>query len=126
MGVSEASRSCSAPTGRPPAGSGRTARPDAARATTPRASVAAISANNDSAIGDIIAIQENYLTQTLWQRPRKPEWSDMEYQCRNWYYYTWLSGDFNVDLATGDDSAAAGEDYLAAVEAAGGAVTVKG
>src|SRR6185503_19780491 len=29
----------------------------------------------DGAIGDIIAIQENYLTDTLWHRGRKPEWS---------------------------------------------------
>ncbi len=48
-------------------------------------------------IGDIVAIQENYLSGTLWQRPRQPEWSDMENQCRNWYYYTWLSGDHNVE-----------------------------
>jgi predicted dehydrogenase len=51
----------------------------------------------EGAIGDIIAIQENYLTSTLWQRPRKPEWSEMEYQIRNWLYYTWLSGDHNVE-----------------------------
>lgn len=49
------------------------------------------------AIGDIVAIQENYLTGTLWHRDRKPEWSDMEYQLRNWLYYTWLSGDHNVE-----------------------------
>ncbi len=47
----------------------------------------------DGAIGDIVAIHENYLTGTLWLRPRKPEWSEMEYQNRNWLYYTWLSGD---------------------------------
>lgn len=47
----------------------------------------------DGAIGDIVAVQENYLTGTLWQKPRKPEWSEMEYQMRNWLYYTWLSGD---------------------------------
>ena len=23
--------------------------------------------------------------------------TDMEYQMRNWYYFTWLSGDFNVE-----------------------------
>jgi predicted dehydrogenase len=51
----------------------------------------------DGAIGDIIAIQENYLTGTLWHRGRKPEWSEMEYQLRNWLYYTWLSGDHNVE-----------------------------
>jgi len=51
----------------------------------------------DGAIGRIVAIQENYLAGTLWQRPREPNWSDMEYQCRNWLYYTWLSGDHNTE-----------------------------
>lgn len=51
----------------------------------------------DGAIGDIVAIQENYLTGTLWQRPRQPDWSEMEYQMRNWLYYTWLSGDHIVE-----------------------------
>jgi predicted dehydrogenase len=49
------------------------------------------------AIGDIVAIQENYLTGLLWQRPKKPDWSEMEYQVRNWLYYTWLSGDHIVE-----------------------------
>ena len=49
------------------------------------------------AIGDIVTIQENYLTNPLWYRDPKPEWTDMEIQCRNWYYYTWLSGDHNVE-----------------------------
>jgi len=51
----------------------------------------------DGAIGDIAAIQENYLAGTLWHRGRQPEWSEMEYQLRNWYYFTWLSGDHNVE-----------------------------
>ena len=51
----------------------------------------------DGAIGELVAIQENYLAGTLWHRGRKPEWSEMEYQCRNWYYFTWLSGDHNVE-----------------------------
>ncbi|MCR9246239.1 MAG: Gfo/Idh/MocA family oxidoreductase [bacterium] len=29
----------------------------------------------------------------LWKADRKPEWSDMEWQLRNWLYFTWLSGD---------------------------------
>jgi len=29
--------------------------------------------------------------------PRQPEWSDLEYQLRNWNYYTWLSGDHIVE-----------------------------
>ena len=31
--------------------------------------------------------------------PRKPEWSDMEWQVRNWYWWTWLSGDHIVEQA---------------------------
>lgn len=51
----------------------------------------------DGEIGDVVAAHENYLTSTLWLRPRKPEWSEMEYQNRNWLYYTWLSGDHIVE-----------------------------
>jgi myo-inositol 2-dehydrogenase/D-chiro-inositol 1-dehydrogenase len=51
----------------------------------------------DGAIGDIVTMQENYLTGTLWHRGRQPEWSEMEYQIRNWYYFTWLSGDHNTE-----------------------------
>ncbi len=51
----------------------------------------------DGQIGDIVAIQENYLTGTLWHRGRQPQWSEMEYQLRNWLYFTWLSGDHNVE-----------------------------
>lgn len=47
----------------------------------------------DGAIGDMVAIHTNYLAGTLWHRGRKPEWSEMEYQLRNWLYFTWLSGD---------------------------------
>jgi predicted dehydrogenase len=49
------------------------------------------------AIGDIVAIQENYLTGTLWHRGREDDWSEMEYQMRNWLYFTWLSGDHIVE-----------------------------
>ncbi len=48
---------------------------------------------HDGAIGDITAIQCTYNTGGLWHRGRKPEWSEMEYQMRNWLYFTWLSGD---------------------------------
>ena len=30
----------------------------------------------------------------IWVKPRKPEWSDMNWQMRNWYYFTWLSRRF--------------------------------
>jgi myo-inositol 2-dehydrogenase/D-chiro-inositol 1-dehydrogenase len=48
---------------------------------------------HEGAVGEITAIQGNYLTTGLWSNPRKPEWSDMEWQLRNWLYFTWLSGD---------------------------------
>jgi len=34
----------------------------------------------------------------LWFKPRQPEWTEMEYQMRNWYYYDWLSGDYIVEM----------------------------
>lgn len=52
---------------------------------------------HDGAIGEITAGQIYYNTGPLWSRPRQAEWSDAEYQLRNWYYMTWLSGDFNVE-----------------------------
>lgn len=51
----------------------------------------------DGAIGDIVAMRENYLTGTLWHRGREANWTEMEFQMRNWYYFTWLSGDHNVE-----------------------------
>ena len=44
-------------------------------------------------IGEIRTLQCTYNTGGLWHRGRKPEWSEMEYQMRNWLYFTWLSGD---------------------------------
>lgn len=48
-------------------------------------------------IGDLMSIQSDYLTGPLWVRDDKPQWSRMEYQMRNWMYYTWLSGDHCVE-----------------------------
>lgn len=53
----------------------------------------------DGAIGDIVAIESSYNSNTLWHRGDKPEWSRMEYQIRNWLYYTWLSGDIICEQA---------------------------
>ncbi len=47
----------------------------------------------DGAIGDVQVMHSTYNTQALWHHGRKPEWSDMEFQMRNWLYFTWLSGD---------------------------------
>jgi predicted dehydrogenase len=53
----------------------------------------------DGAIGDVVTMQETYLTGTLWHRDPKPgeTWTPMQYQMRNWYYFAWLSGDFNTE-----------------------------
>ena len=32
-------------------------------------------------------------------KERKPEWTDLEWQLRNWLYFTWLSGDHLVEQA---------------------------
>jgi predicted dehydrogenase len=52
---------------------------------------------HDGTIGDITALQCTYNTGTPWKRERKPGWTDMEWQIRNWPFFTWLSGDFNVE-----------------------------
>ncbi|GHT37201.1 oxidoreductase [Planctomycetales bacterium] len=51
----------------------------------------------DGAIGDILSIQENYLTGILWTRPKQPNDTEMMAQVRNWYNFAWLSGDFNTE-----------------------------
>lgn len=45
------------------------------------------------AIGDITSMRCSYNTRGLWKKPRQKDWSDMEWQVRNWLYFTWLSGD---------------------------------
>jgi myo-inositol 2-dehydrogenase / D-chiro-inositol 1-dehydrogenase len=54
---------------------------------------------HDGAVGDIQNIYSYYNTSGLWSHARKPEWTDMEFQIRNWLYYTWLSGDHLVEQA---------------------------
>ncbi|MCF7708159.1 MAG: Gfo/Idh/MocA family oxidoreductase [Verrucomicrobia bacterium] len=53
----------------------------------------------DGAIGDVRAVYATYNTGPIWVHPRKPDWSDMQWQMRNWYYFTWLSGDHIVEQA---------------------------
>src|SRR5690606_1738495 len=59
--------------------------------------VEAIPQIHASAIGPIDVAQTSYLTGPIWLRERQPGMSDMEWQCRNWYYFTWLSGDHIVE-----------------------------
>jgi predicted dehydrogenase len=52
---------------------------------------------HEGMVGDIVTLQCTYNTHGLWYHERKPDWSDMEWQIRNWLYFTWLSGDHNVE-----------------------------
>ena len=52
---------------------------------------------HDGEAGEIRALQANDYRGGIWVKPRQPSWTDMEWQLRNWYYFTWLSGDFNVE-----------------------------
>lgn len=52
---------------------------------------------HQGAIGRIHTLLANDFRGPIWVKPRQPGWSDMEYHMRNWYYFTWLSGDFNVE-----------------------------
>jgi myo-inositol 2-dehydrogenase / D-chiro-inositol 1-dehydrogenase len=52
---------------------------------------------HDGAIGEITACYAYWNQGGLWMYPRKEGWSDMEWQLRNWLYFTWLSGDIIVE-----------------------------
>jgi predicted dehydrogenase len=52
---------------------------------------------HDGEIGDVLTLQANDYRGPIWLKPRQPDWTDMHWQMRNWYYFTWLSGDFNVE-----------------------------
>jgi predicted dehydrogenase len=47
----------------------------------------------DGAIGDIMAIEETYLRTPYRLTRRDPQWTELEWQLRNWYHFCWLSGD---------------------------------
>jgi predicted dehydrogenase len=49
------------------------------------------------AIGQIVSGQVFWNQGGLWVRDRQPQWSDSEWQIRNWLYFTWLSGDHIVE-----------------------------
>jgi predicted dehydrogenase len=61
---------------------------------------------HDGAIGDITSGRVFWNQGSLWMNPRETSWTDMEWQLRNWLYFTWLSGDHiceqhvhNIDVA---------------------------
>ncbi|MBL8963209.1 MAG: Gfo/Idh/MocA family oxidoreductase [Phycisphaeraceae bacterium] len=50
-------------------------------------------------IGDITSVHTTYHSGTLTRHPRKPGWTDLEFQMRNWWHFNWISGDHIVEQA---------------------------
>ena len=48
---------------------------------------------HDGAIGEIVSAQCYWNMGELWVNKRQPNQGDVEWQIRNWLYFTWLSGD---------------------------------
>ena len=60
----------------------------------------------EGAFGDIISGQVYWNSAGVWVKERKPEYTELEYQMRNWYYFNWICGDHileqhihNIDVA---------------------------
>jgi len=51
----------------------------------------------DGAIGEIIYAKCYWNGGEIWVVDKEPQWSDMEWQLRNWNYFCWLSGDHIVE-----------------------------
>jgi predicted dehydrogenase len=47
----------------------------------------------DGAIGDVVGASCYWNQGGLWVKNPNEKWTDMEWQLRNWLYFTWLSGD---------------------------------
>ncbi len=61
----------------------------------------------NGAIGEVLSATAHWNQGALWNKKKRPEWSDMEYNIRNWFNIKWLSGDHlldqgihNIDIAT--------------------------
>lgn len=58
-------------------------------------------------IGEIVSANCHWNQGAFWDLRQRPEWSDMEYQIRNWFNVKWLGGDHildqgvhNIDIVT--------------------------
>lgn len=51
----------------------------------------------DGAIGEIHTARAYWNGGVIWVVERQPGWSDMEWQLRNWNYFTWIGGDHIVE-----------------------------
>jgi predicted dehydrogenase len=52
---------------------------------------------HDGAIGDLTYGKAYWNGGQIWVIDREPGWSDVEWQLRNWNYFTWLGGDHIVE-----------------------------
>lgn len=52
---------------------------------------------HEGAVGEITSMTSYWLGNARAGVERQPGESELQYQLRNWYYFTWLSGDFIVD-----------------------------
>lgn len=66
----------------------------------------AMKAVQDGVIGDVTGANVYWCQGGLWHHGRPDEWSDVEFQIRNWLYFIWQSGDqiceqhiHNIDVA---------------------------
>jgi predicted dehydrogenase len=59
--------------------------------------LATIARIRDGAIGEVLGGQVYWNQGGLWSVEREPQWSDGEWQIRNWLYFAWLSGDHIVE-----------------------------
>jgi predicted dehydrogenase len=62
-----------------------------------RGYVEAIGRIHDGQIGRIVAARCTWNQGGLWHKERASGEDDMSWQCRNWLYFTWLSGDHIVE-----------------------------
>src|SRR6266571_7313274 len=51
----------------------------------------------DGVIGRIVGGRVYWNQGSIWVHPRQADWTDMQYQLRNWYYFTWICGDHIVE-----------------------------
>lgn len=52
---------------------------------------------HDGAVGDITSMTCYWLGNARAGQEKRPDETELQYQLRNWYYFTWISGDFIVD-----------------------------
>ena len=52
---------------------------------------------HDGEIGDLVTGRCYWNQGILWSRPRREKMTDLEYQCWNWYNFTWICGDHVVE-----------------------------